>query len=67
MYGSDWFMMIKSASWQDYGSDLAEALQGMDLEALFYGNAVNCYDLGPGGNRRAAVEKHLGYLPAWLT
>lgn len=66
MYGSDWFMMIKSANWQDYAGDLAQALRGMDLDALFYRNAINCYDLGPGGVRRAAVEKHLGYVPDWL-
>ncbi|MGJ9418703.1 hypothetical protein ACHAC9_13190 [Massilia sp. CMS3.1] len=66
MYGSDWFMMIKSSNWQDYAGDLARALSDMNLDALFYDNAVNCYGLVPGGMRRAAVEKHLGYLPAWL-
>ncbi|WP_152447138.1 amidohydrolase family protein [Janthinobacterium sp. HH01] len=66
MYGSDWFMMIKSSNWQDYAGDLALALRGMDLDALFYNNALDCYNLGPGGMRRAAVEKHLGYVPDWL-
>ena len=69
MYGTDWFMMIMEADWPSYPTDVAAALAGklgLDLDRLFYKNAIDCFGLGVDGTRRSVVAQHLGSLPAWL-
>lgn len=56
LYGTDWFMLSKEAQWSSYPEKMLAALERakqvyprlaqLNMDALFYGNLVDCYGLG---------------------
>jgi len=71
MYGTDWLMSSKEPNWQDYPEKLQNQLDGiLNLEKIFYKNALECFGLNKGGAQREKIEKlfidQTGGLPNWL-